>query len=161
MRYMGYQEPSREDLVCLKEFKIRDKLLCAEHDSALIFNDREALITFKASTNLFQNFLKRYQLTRNRMLGAEFFISATDLSSVRKEMQLLLATYFIEELCNKDEVAVFYQCMPIRAIHESDVSSSFIWNKDRFIVILTIFVYGKKAPLIMIGPAAFHVTSTQ
>lgn len=50
-----------------------------------------------------------------------------------------------------DEVSVLYRYLPVKYVHESDVSSSFVRVKDRHTVMITVFDNGLKAPLTIIG----------
>ena len=66
-------------------------------------------------------------------------------------MQKGLALFSITDLCNTDEVAVLFRCLPSHAVHDAGNVASFTRVKDRLTAVLTIFADGSKAPLTIIG----------
>ena len=116
-----------------------------------IRNNIADIFEFKASDNWVALFMRRHNLCSKRGMGPEVFLSADDICVARKNLQRQICKIPIENVSNSDEVAVLYRCLPIRALQDSEVGTSFIRVKDRLTVVLTIYADRSKAPLTIIG----------
>lgn len=92
-------------------------------------------------------FLKRHKLSSGREFGNECFISQGILEVHRTALHKRIELLPIEEIVNKDEVAVFYLFLPSRHINENTGTSSFISVKDRMKFVLTVFANSYMDPL--------------
>ncbi|PXF47321.1 Tigger transposable element-derived protein 4 [Gracilariopsis chorda] len=150
VRYMHQQNLFREDVIRVKALEVRDEMLRQMYRSNQDENRRE-LQKFKASHGWAWNFMKRNNLTSKRPMGDAVFISPQTLADHWITMKNKLALWPIEHLCNTDEVALLYRCLPSRTVHENNGTSSFVRVKDRMTAVLTVYADGKKAPLTVIG----------
>ena len=95
--------------------------------------------------------MRRHNLVSKRSNGQDGFLHVESVQAARVSMQKRLALFSISDLCNTDEVAVLFICLPSRAIHDAGNVASFTRVKDRLTAVLTIFADGSKAPHTIIG----------
>lgn len=81
------------------------------------------------------------------------FSSLKKVWSARATIRKRLEIFSTQNICSDDEVAVFYRCLPSRALHDSG-RRWFTRVKDRMTAILTVFADGTEAPLTIIGKCA-------
>lgn len=109
-------------------------------DAILPASKFEALKRLEASSNWIAKYMKHNKFTRKRSVGNECFLSAENLQDYCILLKKLFGMWPIENLCNRNEVAVLYHFLSGRYVHELDGSYSFFHVSYRLTVVLIVFL---------------------
>ena len=120
------------------------------------------ICNFKASDGWFQNWRKRYNIPRRKILRGEAGdINIEDVETALEEIRAKLASFKAENVYNVDETSLFYRAMPTRSYYLNHPDkrltgrgSKSLSPKDRITMLLCVNATGtSKVPPLLIGTA--------
>lgn len=118
--------------------KIGNKLATSARSSALhkaLQMQKRELEAVKAGDNWVFLFICRHCLFWKRGMGAGIFLNTATVDQVQMQLQRLLCKVPIENIRITNEVAVLFERLPGRAIHDPKVGTSFIRENNRLTLV--------------------------